>query len=57
LHAVVYQVSNMLRRQPKRSLSFHEKQNRFFAVSLVLLVTIAFTVVVWLANRSSLNLH
>jgi len=47
----------MLRRQPKRSLSFHEKQNRFFAVSLVLLVTIAFTVVVWLANRSSLNLH
>jgi len=55
--AVFYPVLNMSRRQPKRSLSFHEKQNRFFAVSLVVLATIAFSVVVWLANRSSLNLH
>ena len=47
----------MSRRPFKRSLSFHEKQNRFFAVSLVILVTVTFTVVVWLANRSSFNLH
>lgn len=47
----------MPRRLPKRSLSFHEKQNRFFAVSLVILATLAFSVVVWLTNRSSLNLH
>jgi hypothetical protein len=47
----------MTRRQPKRSLSFHEKQNRFFAVSLVVLVSVAFIVVVLLVNRSSLTLH
>jgi len=38
-------------------LSFHEKQNRFFAVSLVTLAILVFSVVVWLANRSSLNIH
>ena len=47
----------MLHRQRKRSLSFHEKQNRFFAIALVVLATVAFSVVVWLANRSSLNMH
>ena len=47
----------MPRRMPKRSLSFHEKQNRFFAVSLVVLATVSFSVVVWLVNRSSLHLH
>jgi hypothetical protein len=50
-------VPNTLRRLPKRSLSFHEKQNRFFAVSLVLLAAVTFTVIVWLVNRSSLDLH
>jgi len=47
----------MLRKLPKRSLSFHEKQNRFFAVSLVILATVVFTLLIWVTNRSSLNLH
>ena len=47
----------MLRRQSKRSLSFHEKQNRFFAVSLVILAVITFSVLVLLANHSSFALR
>jgi hypothetical protein len=42
-------------RQTKRSLSAHQKQLRFFAVALVLMVSLAFGLVFWLANRSSLN--
>jgi len=50
-------VPNTIRRLPKRSLSFHEKQNRFFAVSLVVLAIVLFSVIVWFANRSSLSIH
>ncbi len=47
----------MLHRQPKRSLSFHQKQNRFFAIALVLLAVVAFTAFIWLTNRSALSVH
>jgi len=33
-------------------LSFHEKRNRFFTVSLVALLSVVFTVILWFANRS-----
>jgi hypothetical protein len=38
-------------------LSFHEKQNRFFAVSLVMVVTVAFLLILWLVNRPGFNPH
>jgi len=35
----------------KRSLSFHQKQNRFFVVLSIFLAAVAFTVFLWLINR------
>jgi hypothetical protein len=55
--AVAWGVPNNLQRQRKRTLSFHEKQNRFFAISLVTLTVLIFTAIIWFANRPSFKLH
>ena len=41
--------------QRKRSLSFHQRQNRFFTISLVALSVVAFGVIIWLVNRGGLR--